>query len=243
MKAEKHACLVAALDLPDAASALGAARELRGIVPWCKVGLELFCAAGPSLLAELGSMGFRIFLDLKFYDIPNTVGRAVLSAAAAGADMLTIHCQGGRRMCEAAIDAAVKLPEEKRPLLVGVTVLTSFGAGEMPGIDLEPGKFALKLAGMASIWGLDGIVCSGQELAGIRAAYPRLLCVCPGIRPRGSHAGDQARVVTPAAAARGGASFLVVGRPILEAKSRAAAALAILEEMDKACEESGNENL
>ena len=242
MRAKNGAGLIIALDLPDATQALGLARDLRGIVPWCKVGLELFCAAGPPLLSSLRAMGYRIFLDLKFYDIPNTVARAVRSAVLSGADMLTIHCQGGSRMCHAAMEAVEELPRERRPFVIGVTALTSFGPGEMPGIARDPGEFAIMLAGMACEWGLDGIVCSGHELAPISAAYPRMLRVCPGIRPAGCAAGDQTRVMSPAEAVRNGASFLVAGRPILEAPSPAGAARAILAEMDKAEEEGANEN-
>ncbi len=224
--------LAVALDFPAAKPALDLARQLRGIVPWCKVGMELFTRAGPSLLAELAGMDFRVFLDLKFYDIPHTVAQAVKAAAAVGADMLTLHCQGGERMCRAAVEAASGLP--RPPLLFGVTVLTSFAPGEMPGIAADPQDFAPQLARGAADWGLDGVVCSGHEAAAVKAATPRLRCLCPGIRPAGAAAGDQRRIMTPAAAVRAGADFLVAGRPVTAAPDPVTAARAIMAEMAEA---------
>lgn len=234
MDAFARPSLVVALDFPDAGAALGAAGELRGIAPWCKVGLELFTIAGPALIEKLRGMDYRVFLDLKFHDIPHTVGRAVRAASAAGADMLTIHCQGGRRMCEAAVDAVCGLAAQERPLVMGVTALTSLSDGEIPVIAAPVRDFALQLAAHAQEWRLDGVVCSGHEAAAIRSMFPSLMLVCPGIRPKGSSADDQARTVTPAMAVEAGADFLVIGRPILEAPSRAKAAEAILEDIRKA---------
>ena len=228
--------LIVALDLPRKDAALPLARDLQGLVPWCKVGMELFTLAGPGLLESLRTLGFKVFLDLKFYDITHTVGRAVKAAAAVGVDLLTLHCQGGGRMCREARAAVDGLAADSpaRPLLFGVTVLTSFAAGEMPGIAAAPADFAMNLAADAQGWGLDGVVCSGQEAARIKAASPDLLCLCPGIRPAGTAAGDQRRIMTPAKAVAAGADFLVVGRPILEAPSPAEAARRILAEMDAA---------
>ena len=228
--------LIVALDLPRKDAALSLARDLQGLAPWCKVGMELFTLAGPSLLESLKGLGFRIFLDLKFYDIPHTVGQAVKAAAAVGVDLLTLHCQGGERMCREARAAVDGLAADSpaRPLLFGVTVLTSFAEGEMPGIAAAPADFALSLAAGAAAWGLDGVVCSGLEAARIKTASPGLLCLCPGIRPAGAAAGDHRRVMTPARAVAAGADFLVVGRPILEAPSPAEAARRILAEMDAA---------
>lgn len=221
--------LVVALDFPTREEALALASRLRGLVPWCKVGMELFSLAGPPVLAELRTMGFRVFLDLKFYDIPHTVAQAVRAAAAGGADMLTLHTQGGERMCREACEAARSCA--RPPLLFGVTVLTSFGPGQMPGIAQEPGQFALELSDMAAAWGLDGVVCSGQEAASIKARNPRLACLCPGIRPASSAADDQCRIMTPTAAVAAGADYLVVGRPITRAADPVAAAQAIVQEM------------
>lgn len=225
--------LAVALDLPEREQALTMARSLHGIAPWCKVGMELFTLAGPSLLEELAGLGFSVFLDLKFYDIPNTVARAVKAAAASGVNMLTLHCQGGRRMCEAAIEAASGLAGTP-PLLFGVTVLTSFAPGEMPGITASPAEFALDLARQARIWGLDGVVCSGHEAAAVKSACPGLRCLCPGIRPAGTDAGDQRRVMTPAMAVGAGADYLVVGRPVTAAPDPREAARLIVEEMASA---------
>ncbi len=225
--------LAVALDLPEKQLALELARKLRGTVPWCKVGMELFTHAGPSLLEELSAMGFSVFLDLKFYDIPNTVAQAVKAAAAAGVNMLTLHCQGGERMCRAAAEAAAGVSGQ-RPLIFGVTVLTSFAPGEMPGIEASPADFALALARQAGPWGLDGVVCSGHEATAIKASCPGLRCLCPGIRPAGSAAGDQRRVMTPALAIAAGADYLVVGRPITAAPDPLAMARQITEEMASA---------
>lgn len=221
--------LVVALDFPDADSALALARQLRGVAPWCKVGMELFCLAGPAVLTQLREMGFHVFLDLKFYDIPNTVAQAVRAAAQSGAELLTIHTQGGERMCREAVAAAAAC--KRPPLVFGVTVLTSFGPGQMPGITQAPADFAGELAGMADSWQLDGIVCSGQEAAAVKARHPRLRCLCPGIRPAAASADDQCRIMTPAAAVAAGADYLVVGRPITRAADPLAAAHAILDEM------------
>ncbi|MDE5880051.1 MAG: orotidine-5'-phosphate decarboxylase, partial [Desulfovibrio sp.] len=202
---------------------------------WCKVGLELFTVGGPRLVERLKEQGFHVFLDLKFYDIPNTVGNAVAAAANLGVDMLTLHCQGGERMCRAAVEARKGAADAcSAPLLFGVTALTSFGAGEMPGIRESPDVFAQALALAAAAWGLDGVVCSGREVGAIKSGSPGLACLCPGIRPAGADAGDQRRTMTPAEAVRAGADYLVVGRPILKAPSPPEAAAAILEEMQAA---------
>ena len=140
--------LIVALDLPRKEDALVLARELQGAVPWCKVGMELFTLAGPDIIRELHDLGFHVFLDMKFYDIPHTVAQAVKAAAAAGAELLTLHCQGGERMCSEARIAADSYGS-KAPQLFGVTALTSFGPGEMPGISADPSDFALELAGKA----------------------------------------------------------------------------------------------
>lgn len=225
--------LIIALDVADHHKAVALALQLRGIAPWCKVGMELFTAAGPGLLAALTNMGFKVFLDLKFYDIPHTVGQAVKSAAGVGVDMLTLHCQGGQRMCEAARDAVEGL-SERRPLLFGVTVLTSFMQGEMPGIDRKPAEYAAFLAAKGAHWGLDGIVCSGHEAKSIKASCPTLRCLCPGIRPAGAGNDDQRRVMTPAEAIAAGADYLVIGRPVTLAADPAQAARAICAEMASA---------
>lgn len=227
--------LIIALDVPDREKALGISHELRGVLTWCKVGLELFTLGGPRLVERLKEQGFHVFLDLKFYDIPHTVARAVAAAVSLGVDLLTLHCQGGERMCCAALEARDKASHaSSTPLLFGVTALTSFGPGEMPGITAPPGIFARDLASAAATWGLDGVVCSGHEVHAIKAAAPAFRCLCPGIRPGGAATDDQRRTMTPAEAVVAGADYLVVGRPILEAPEPVHAAVALLEEMQAA---------
>ena len=231
--------LVVALDAPDAASALELARGLRGLAPWVKVGLELFTAEGPRMVGELKGMGFSVFLDLKFLDIPNTVRGAVHSATRLGADMLTLHVLGGERMAQAAIQGRQEgLDGGRGPLLMGVTLLTSMASGELPlGAGADPAALVLDLSTKAEHYRMDGIVCSGQEVAEVRRECgPGLRCLTPGIRPAGTDAQDQRRAVTPAAAVAAGADYLVVGRPITAAKDPAAAAQAILDEMAGASE-------
>lgn len=222
--------LVVALDLADTREALDMADRLSGIVPWVKVGLELYSHAGPDILCALQKKGFKVFLDLKMFDIPNTVARAVRSAGRY-ADLLTIHSLGGARMCQAAMDAAAQC--EQPPLIFGVTVLTSFAPGELPGYQGDLGALATELAGNARDWGLDGVVCSGHELAAIKARCGKdFRCLTPGIRPSWTSAGDdQRRIMTPARAVALGSEYLVVGRPILHAPDPAAAARAILQDM------------
>lgn len=222
--------LIVAMDFPDIKKALSLASILGGSLKWLKVGLELFIRGGPDLVNSLKKMGYNIFLDLKFYDIPHTVESAVKAADSLGVDMLTLHCMGGEKMCRAAREALanVKFP----PLLFGVTVLTSFAAGEMPGIDEEPQLFAEKLAQNAHLWSLDGIVCSGREVGKIKKMCPELLALCPGIRPAGACSNDQTRVVTPRQAVASGADFLVVGRPVIANPDPAKMVSEILCEME-----------
>lgn len=223
--------LIAALDFPARGAALRMARKLRGTAPWVKVGMELFTAEGPRIVRGLKALDFKVFLDIKLHDIPNTVRGAVLAACRLQADMLTLHLSGGERMIRAAVDAAEKA--EHRPLLFGVTILTSIAPGELPGFKAQSRKAfaaaARKLALQAQNWGMDGIVCSGHEVRGIKRAVD-LLCLTPGIRPDGNseNSDDQRRTVTPFQAAESGADFLVVGRPITAAPDPAGAARNIL---------------
>lgn len=222
--------LVLALDYPSAEPALGMARRVAGEVPWAKVGLELFTAAGPDVVRGLKEMGFRVFLDLKCLDIPNTVAGAVRAAAALGADLLTVHASGGRRMLQAAVAARDETGTALQ--LFAVTVLTSQDASDLglAGPD-EVAALVMERARLAAACGLDGVVCSGLEVAGIkREITPALRCLTPGIRPAGTD-DDQRRVVTPERAVRDGADLLVVGRPITRAADPAGAARAILAQM------------
>lgn len=228
--------LVVALDFATAAPALDLAGRLRGVAPWVKVGLELYLDAGRDLVARLKGMGFQVFLDLKFMDIPNTVQAAVAQGTRMGADMLTVHALGGKSMCEAAVagrDGALG-PGQTPPTLLGVTVLTSMGASDLawnPGArDEDLRDLTVHLARSAQNWKLDGVVCSGREVSVIRQACGadfRLLT--PGIRLPDADAGDQTRVCTPARAARDGSNFLVVGRPITRADDPVKAARTYLE--------------
>jgi orotidine-5'-phosphate decarboxylase len=227
--------LIVALDVPDATSATRLVAQLEGTCSWFKVGLELFIAAGPSVLQPLITRGYNVFLDLKLHDIPNTVAGAVRSAAALGARMLTLHAGGGPAMLSAAKDALVGLTNP--PELLAVTVLTSMDAGQLhaTGVGRLPSSQAELLAKMGMEAGIRGFVCSPHEVAALRKLTgPQGVLVIPGIRPAGAAIGDQKRIAGPAEALRLGASFLVVGRPITQAPNPAEAASAILEEMTEA---------
>ena len=231
--------LIVALDFPSAASALELAGQLQGICRWVKVGMELYYAAGNSIVEQLTARGFSIFLDLKLHDIPNTVASAVRTVASSGASLLTIHASGGEKMMRAAADAAAA---PGSPRLLAVTVLTSMDSVDLraTGVCPEPGASldtlaqsqVLRLARLAHQAGIDGLVCSAEEISAIRTelgAAP--LLVVPGIRPVGSDAADQSRIATPADAIARGASMLVVGRPITRAADPAKTAAAILTEI------------
>ena len=228
--------IVVALDYASAEPALALARRLDPLQCRLKVGKELFTAAGPELVRTLAGMGFGVFLDLKFHDIPNTVASACRAAAGLGVWMVNVHASGGTTMLRAAreaVDTAAPDPA-RRPLLIAVTVLTSMSREDLAGIglDLEPREQALRLAQLAAACGIDGVVCSAQEAAAIKAACgSHFRCVTPGIRPAGSAAGDQARIMTPAAAIAAGADDLVIGRPITGAEDPAAALAAIAREI------------
>ena len=224
--------LIVALDTPSAAAAEALVGRLQGSCRWVKVGLELFIAAGPAILEPLQKRGLSIFLDLKLHDIPNTVAAAVGSAAALGAQMLTLHAAGGPAMLAAARSALEGLAHP--PQLLAVTVLTSMDSTQLlaAGISRQPADQVELLARVALQAGLRGFVCSPLETARVRAlAGPDAVLVVPGIRPAGADAGDQKRVATPAEALRSGASYLVVGRPIAQSADPAAAAEAIIGEM------------
>lgn len=224
--------LIVALDVPTAAAAAALVDRLEGQCDWFKVGLELFTAAGPSVLEPLLRRGHRVFLDLKFHDIPNTVAGAVRSAAALGAHMLTVHAAGGPAMLNAARAALEDIANP--PELLAVTVLTSMDDAQLQaiGVPASPAGQVDHLVRMALGAGFRGFVSSSQEIVSMRAiAGPEGLLVIPGIRPAGAESGDQKRTATPAEALRQGASYLVVGRPINQAPDPAKAAEAILKEM------------
>jgi orotidine-5'-phosphate decarboxylase len=224
--------LILVLDAQSPRDVVPALQHLRGTVRTVKVGLEMFTACGPEAVRELAALGFDVFLDLKLHDIPNTVARAVESAAKLPIKMLTLHTGGGREMMQ----WAAKAQREHAPqlLLLGVTVLTSMSAAGLAetGVADSPEQQVVRLGRLAIDSGLRGLVCSPLEIAPLRAVLPRdVALVTPGIRPRGAAAGDQTRIMTPADAARAGASYLVVGRPIFQAPDPVAAARAILAEL------------
>jgi len=225
--------LIVALDVPDVPALNATLARLPEELDFFKIGLELFCSSGPEVLRPLRDRRARIFLDLKFHDIPRTVGRAVRAAAAPDIALMTIHAAGGAAMIRAAAEAARSLGAE-RPRIVAVTVLTSLDAADLAdvGVGRAPADQVAALAELAMANGADGVVCSAQEVGALRRRLgPQAYLVTPGIRMPGGSAGDQKRVATPAGAARDGASAIVVGRPILEAADPAAATRAIRDDL------------
>ncbi len=216
--------VVVALDYPSAAPALDLAAQLSPELCRLKVGKELFTRCGPGLVETLQNQGYEIFLDLKFHDIPNTVAGAVRAAAELGVWMVNVHASGGRRMMEAAAEVLAGM--EQKPLLIGVTVLTSMSDQDLAelGYTESAAQRVLRLAALAADCGLDGVVCSALEAPQLRAARGSDFClVTPGIRLAGDDAGDQRRVVTPADAIARGADYLVVGRSVTGAAEPLAA--------------------
>jgi orotidine-5'-phosphate decarboxylase len=226
--------LIVALDYPEGASAIALVERLEDLCCWFKVGLELYLSEGNVFVHELRQRGSSVFLDLKLYDIPNTVAGAVRSVCETGAEMLTLHASGGPAMLRAAVEAAGGY--EHAPQLLAVTVLTSMDAGQLAavGIASQADAQVLRLAGVAAEAGVTGLVASAEETARLRKEFPAATLVIPGIRPAGAEIGDQKRVATPAAALRAGASYVVVGRPITQASDPVGAAERIVEEMHEA---------
>jgi orotidine-5'-phosphate decarboxylase len=231
--------LIVALDVPSANAALELVDRLENQCTWFKVGLELYVAAGPAIVEKLAARGHSIFLDLKLHDIPNTVAAAVRVAASLGVQMLTVHAAGGPAMLAAAREAAAGIATA--PQLLAVTVLTSMDQAQVTaiGVPRSPQDQVAFLAKMGLEAGIEGFVCSPQEVATLRTLTgPAGVLVIPGIRPAGADQGDQQRVATPAQALRQGASYLVVGRPITQASDPAKAAGAILEEISIALQQA-----
>jgi orotidine-5'-phosphate decarboxylase len=224
--------IIVALDYPAAVSALSLAERLEPSKCRLKVGKELFTACGPGLLEQLMKLGFEIFLDLKFHDIPNTAAQACKAAASLGVWMLNVHALGGRKMLEASRDAVAN--SVRPPKLIAVTVLTSMGQQDLAdiGINATPADLVLRLATLARDSGLDGVVCSAQEAALLRKQCgENFLLVTPGIRPAQANLDDQQRVMTPLAAIQAGSSYLVIGRPITGAEDPLQALLKINNEI------------
>ncbi len=226
--------LIVALDTPELAEAEALVERLAGAVGMYKVGAQLFTAVGPAAVEMVRKRGGRVFLDLKYHDIPATVAGAVREAARLGVTLLTVHASGGAGMLRAAAEAAAAAGRE-RPRILAVTVLTSLDRASLQrelGVPVSVEGHAVHLAGLARAAGCDGVVASPREAGQLRAALGRgPLIVTPGIRPAGVGADDQARVATPAVARRAGADYLVVGRPITGAADPAAAAAAIVAEI------------
>ncbi len=216
--------LYVAIDMPDLARARGLADTLRHHVGGLKLGLEFFLANGRAGVREMAGVGLPIFLDLKLHDIPNTVAKAVQALNPLEPAIITVHAAGGRAMME---DAKAAAPPATK--VVAVTLLTSLDAADLAetGVGGAARDQVLRLAALAHAAGLDGIVCSGHEVAAVRAAWPHGFFVVPGVRPGGSAAGDQKRMMTPRAALDAGASIIVVGRPITAAEDPDQAARAI----------------
>ncbi len=227
--------LIVALDVPRAIQARSIVQALGETVTTCKIGKQLFTAEGPGLVRELVASGRKVFLDLKFHDIPNTVAAAVRSAAELGVSMLTVHASGGSQMLKAAADAAAQSPN--KPVVLAVTVLTSFADSDLQEVGISGNVLTqvLRLAALARTAGCGGLVASAQEARELRRELGEgFAIVTPGVRPAGADAGDQARVVTPRDAIAAGATYLVVGRPIIQADDPAQAARKIVSEIESA---------
>jgi orotidine-5'-phosphate decarboxylase len=227
--------IVVALDVPDRDSALALVEKLSGLVGMFKIGKQLFTAAGPSLVREIIAAGEKVFLDLKYHDIPNTVAGAAQSAATLGVSIFNIHTLGGSEMMRAAVQATQNL--QTRPAVLGVTVLTSMNDASLAevGIPYKADEMVIRLATLARDAGLNGVVASAKEIRLIRekVASENFIILTPGIRPVWSASGDQKRIATPADALRDGADFIVIGRAITDGNDPRANAERVLEEVSK----------
>jgi len=209
--------IIVALDFPTEVEAFQLIDQLDASLCRLKVGKEMFTLLGPVFVESIQSKGFEVFLDLKYHDIPNTVAKACTAAASLGVWMLNVHASGGRRMMEAAAEAVANT--QNKPYLIAVTVLTSMSHDDLLelGINESPAEQALKLAALAKLSGMDGVVCSAQEASRMQQQLGSdLLLVSPGIRPAGSKADDQRRIMTPVDALKAGSDYLVIGRPITQ---------------------------
>lgn len=226
--------ILVALDYATAKDSLALAGQLDPQLCRLKVGKELFTACGPSIVEQLQQLGFDVFLDLKFHDIPNTVAKALASAADLGVWMVNVHASGGQRMLAAARESLDRRSGH-RPLLIAVTLLTSMEAGDLPAIGIKdaPETQVLRLARLARDCGLDGVVCSPLEAASLRRELGAPFClVTPGIRAEAAAADDQRRVMTPRQALAAGSNYLVIGRPITGAADPAEACRAIAQSLN-----------
>jgi orotidine-5'-phosphate decarboxylase len=228
------AALIVALDVPTLKEMEETLDRLPNSIEWYKVGLEIFCAEGPDILAPLKTRNKKIFLDLKLHDIPRTVANAVKTAASHGVNLMTVHAIGGRAMLEAAAEAAREC--DNPPKLVAVTTLTSLSQDDFKdlGISRTVSEQALALGELAISSGIDGLVTSAHEARALRERFPEALLVTPGIRMPDGDVGDQKRVATPAFAVQQGSTHLVVGRPIVQAEDPAGVTAAVLEDIKNA---------
>ncbi|MEH6627104.1 MAG: orotidine-5'-phosphate decarboxylase [Motiliproteus sp.] len=229
--ASKDPKIIVALDYPSQQLAIGMASRLDPSLCRVKVGKELFTRSGPLVVESLQKMGFEVFLDLKFHDIPNTTAKAVLAAAELGVWMVNVHASGGQRMMEAAMNEISSFSQ--RPLLIAVTVLTSMEASDLHqiGVAGSPLDQVCNLAKLTQSSGLDGVVCSAQEVSALRTIVGQeFKLVTPGIRPADASIGDQKRIMTPADAIQAGSDYLVIGRPITQSEHPVAV-------MEKICAE------
>ena len=221
--------IIVALDFPGFEQAMEMARQLNPQDCRVKVGKELFTRCGPQVVEALHQLGFEVFLDLKFHDIPNTTAMAVKAAAELGVWMVNVHCSGGLKMMSACREV-LEQHQGNKPLLIGVTVLTSMEQEDLAGIglDVTPQQQVLRLAQLAEQAGLDGLVCSAQEAHALKQQWPVGQLVTPGIRPAGSANDDQKRILTPAQAMQAGSDYLVIGRPVTRSQEPGKTVQAIL---------------
>ena len=234
--------LIVALDVPSYSEAERLIKDISGPVKYFKVGSQLFTACGPKIVELIKAQGGKIFLDLKFHDIPTTVAKAAVAAVELGVDMFNLHSMGGFQMMEEAANAAIEacsLFKKPKPVILGVTVLTSFDEATFSDVLGAPGRGipeqVLHLARLTKSAGLDGVVASPQEIELLRKNIGKdFVILTPGIRPLDAEAGDQKRILTPGQAIALGADYLVVGRPITGAKDRNAAANNIQKEIQDA---------
>lgn len=230
--------LIVALDVETPGKALDLVKELRQVAGMFKIGSQLFTTAGPQIVNDILALDSKVFLDLKFHDIPHQVAGAARAAAELGVSMFTVHASGGSEMMLRAVDAVAEVAEKggTRSAVLAISVLTSIDASILAqiGITTTPGQTVLRLVRLAENSGVDGVVSSPQEIASIRGAVsdPEFRVVTPGIRPANSAQEDQKRIATPAAAITAGATYLVVGRPITAASNPLEAAHAIVNEME-----------
>jgi len=233
VQSKKNCELILALDLGRREEALDLLEKAGSELAWVKIGLQMFTRFGPDLVRDVAAMGKSIFLDLKLHDIPNTVAKAVASVSALPIQMLTIHTCGGKEMMRSAL--AAQRESNPRLQLLGVTVLTSMNQGSLQelGIGRTPAQRVAELAKLARESGMDGLVCSTHETALLREREgEHFQLVTPGVRPAGSDAGDQKRIMTPAQAKALGSDYIVVGRPIHQAEDPAAMIAAIKQDLE-----------